>query len=224
MSDSRDRLFWRVLLNAATKPLNVLLLAGMAAAAILTTPWVLGAAIPVYGLMIASTIRDPEGDRPPRAARRRPPAGRQALARGHHRRPARPGDRGAERGARHHRRAREGARAARGHPGGGRQALRRADRQRAPGVGRRPVPADRRRRRPAAPAGRVRAPGPRVTAVGRRGLGDPGAAAGGRGAGGQAGRRSTRRSRTCRRASAPSARVWCRPARRPPLRPWARPT
>ena len=60
MSDSRDRLFWRVLFNAATKPLNMLVLAGMAAAAILTTPWVLAAAIPVYGLMMASTIRDPK--------------------------------------------------------------------------------------------------------------------------------------------------------------------
>jgi len=64
VSDSRDRLFWRVLFNAATKPLNMLVLAGMAAAAILTTPWVLAAAIPVYGLMMASTIRDPkESDR-----------------------------------------------------------------------------------------------------------------------------------------------------------------
>jgi hypothetical protein len=60
VSDSRDRLFWRVLFNAATKPLNMLVLAGMAAAAILTTPWVLAAAIPVYGLMMASTIRDPK--------------------------------------------------------------------------------------------------------------------------------------------------------------------
>ena len=53
----------------------------MVAAAILTTPWVLGAAIPVYGLMIASTIRDPkETDRlvQPVAG---PAAGRQALAR-----------------------------------------------------------------------------------------------------------------------------------------------
>ncbi len=49
-----------MLLNAATKPLNVLVLAVMAAAAILTTPWVLGAALPIYGLMMASTIRDPD--------------------------------------------------------------------------------------------------------------------------------------------------------------------
>ena len=80
MSDSRDRLFWRVLLNAATKPLNVLLLAGMAAAAILTTPWVLAAAIPVYGLMIASTIRDPkETDRLVQRAEDRLPGGRRSL-------------------------------------------------------------------------------------------------------------------------------------------------
>jgi chromosome segregation ATPase len=80
VSDSRDRLFWRVLLNAATKPLNVLLLAGMAAAAILTTPWVLGAAIPVYGLMIASTIRDPkETDRLAQRSQARLPGGKRSL-------------------------------------------------------------------------------------------------------------------------------------------------
>ena len=80
MSDSRDRLFWRVLLNAATKPLNVLLLAGMVAAAILTTPWVLGAAIPVYGLMIASTIRDPrETDRLVARSQDRLPGGKRSL-------------------------------------------------------------------------------------------------------------------------------------------------
>ena len=80
MSDSRDRLFWRVLLNAATKPLNVLLLAGMAAAAILTTPWVLAAAIPVYGLMIASTIRDPkETDRLAQSSEARLPGGKRSL-------------------------------------------------------------------------------------------------------------------------------------------------
>lgn len=80
MSDSRDRLFWRILLNAATKPLNVLLLAGMVAAAILTTPWVLGAAIPVYGLMIASTIRDPqETDRLAQRSQARLPGGKRSL-------------------------------------------------------------------------------------------------------------------------------------------------
>lgn len=64
MSDSGDRLFWRVLLNAATKPLNVLVLAGMVVAAVLTTPWVLAAAVPIYGLLIAGTVRDPkEADR-----------------------------------------------------------------------------------------------------------------------------------------------------------------
>ena len=80
MSDSRDRLFWRVLLNAATKPLSVLLLAGMVAAAILTTPWVLGAAIPVYGLMIASTIRDPrETDRLVRRSQDQLPRAKRSL-------------------------------------------------------------------------------------------------------------------------------------------------
>ena len=69
-----------MLLNAATKPLNVLLLAGMAAAAILTTPWVLAAAIPVYGLMIASTIRDPkEADRLAQRSQDRLPRGKRSL-------------------------------------------------------------------------------------------------------------------------------------------------
>jgi hypothetical protein len=80
VSDSRDRLFWRVLLNAATKPLNVLVLAGMAAAAILTTPWVLAAAVPVYGLLIASTIRDPkEADRLAGATQAQLPGGKRSL-------------------------------------------------------------------------------------------------------------------------------------------------
>jgi chromosome segregation ATPase len=80
VSDSRDRLFRRVLLNAATKPLNVLMLAGMAAVAILTTPWVLAAAIPVYGLMIAATIRDPkETDRLARRAEQHLPGGKRSL-------------------------------------------------------------------------------------------------------------------------------------------------
>jgi hypothetical protein len=80
VSDSRDRLFWRVLVNAATKPLNVLVLAGMAAAAILTTPWVLAAAVPVYGLLIASTIRDPrEADRLAGATQAQLPGGKRSL-------------------------------------------------------------------------------------------------------------------------------------------------
>ena len=60
MSESRDRLFWRVLANAATKPLNVLALAAMCAVAIVTTPLVFLAAVPVYGLLVAATIRDPK--------------------------------------------------------------------------------------------------------------------------------------------------------------------
>ena len=80
MSDSRERLFWRVLLNAATKPLNVLVLAGMVGAAILTTPWVLAAAVPVYGLLMASTIRDPkEADRLAGATQAQLPGGKRSL-------------------------------------------------------------------------------------------------------------------------------------------------
>jgi hypothetical protein len=80
VSDSRERLFWRVLLNAATKPLNVLVLAGMVGAAILTTPWVLAAAVPVYGLLMASTIRDPkEADRLAGASRPQLPGGKRSL-------------------------------------------------------------------------------------------------------------------------------------------------
>ena len=61
MSESRDRLFWRVLANAATKPLNVLALAVMSAVAIVTTtPLVFLAAVPIYGLLVAATIRDPK--------------------------------------------------------------------------------------------------------------------------------------------------------------------
>src|SRR3954462_8584120 len=53
----------------------------MAAAAILTTPWVLGAAIPIYGLMIASTIRDPkETDRLVRRSEAQLPGGKRSLA------------------------------------------------------------------------------------------------------------------------------------------------
>jgi hypothetical protein len=70
----RDRLFWRVLANAATKPLNVLALAGMTAASILITPWVLPAAGVVYGLMVLGTIRDPQEQAKIAAA-----AGRAAL-------------------------------------------------------------------------------------------------------------------------------------------------
>jgi len=80
VSDSRERLFWRVLLNAATKPLNVLVLAGMVGAAILTTPWVLAAAVPVYGLLMASTIRDPkEADRLAGATQAQLPGGKRSL-------------------------------------------------------------------------------------------------------------------------------------------------
>jgi hypothetical protein len=48
-----------VLGNAATKPLNVLVLAAMLAAAFLITPWIAAAAVPVYGLLVAATVRDP---------------------------------------------------------------------------------------------------------------------------------------------------------------------
>src|SRR5215470_1143173 len=67
-------------MNAATKPLNVLVLAAMAGAAILTTPWVLAAAVPVYGLLIASTIRDPkEAERLAGVSQPQLPGGKRSL-------------------------------------------------------------------------------------------------------------------------------------------------
>ena len=50
----------RVLWYAATKPLNVIVLAIMLAAALLVTPWIALAAVPVYGVLVATTLRDPK--------------------------------------------------------------------------------------------------------------------------------------------------------------------
>jgi len=58
-SAERDRLFWRVLVNAATKPLNVLALGAMVAIAFALNPLLLLGAAPVYGLLVAATVRDP---------------------------------------------------------------------------------------------------------------------------------------------------------------------
>src|SRR5262245_61633561 len=52
----------------------------MVGAAILTTPWVLAAAVPVYGLLMASTIRDPkEADRLAGAKQGQLPGGKRSL-------------------------------------------------------------------------------------------------------------------------------------------------
>ena len=61
MPDVSDRLALRVLVNAATKPLNILALCGMVAAAVVfSAPWIVAAALPVYGLLIAATVKDPK--------------------------------------------------------------------------------------------------------------------------------------------------------------------
>jgi len=71
-NEGRDRLFWRVVANAMTKPLNVVALAVLVAAAIVLSPWVLAAAVPVYGLLVVATVRDPaEAKRIAAAADRR---------------------------------------------------------------------------------------------------------------------------------------------------------
>lgn len=60
MADQRDRLALRVIANAATKPLNVLVLAGMIAASVVFGAWwIVAAAVPVYGLLVAATVKDP---------------------------------------------------------------------------------------------------------------------------------------------------------------------
>jgi hypothetical protein len=81
-NDGRDRLFWRVVANAMTKPLNVVALCVLIAAAIVLSPWVLAAAVPVYGLLVVATVRDPaEAERLAAAAERRGlPAGGRSLA------------------------------------------------------------------------------------------------------------------------------------------------
>jgi hypothetical protein len=54
-----DRLFWHLLGRAARRPLNLLVLAGMLVAALLVTPWLAAAAVPVYGLLVAASLRGP---------------------------------------------------------------------------------------------------------------------------------------------------------------------
>jgi len=55
-----DRIFWRVVAHAATRPLNLAVLALMALAAVLVAPWIAVAIIPVYGLLVAATVNDPD--------------------------------------------------------------------------------------------------------------------------------------------------------------------
>lgn len=57
----RDRIFWQVVANAATKPANLLAAAGMVALGILTGQGLIAlAALPVYGLLVGATIKSPK--------------------------------------------------------------------------------------------------------------------------------------------------------------------
>jgi hypothetical protein len=56
-----DRLFWQLLGRAARRPLNLTVLAAMLVAAFVVTPWLAAAALPVYGLLVALSLRrDPD--------------------------------------------------------------------------------------------------------------------------------------------------------------------
>lgn len=55
-----DRIFWRVVAHAATRPLNLAVLALMALAAVLVAPWIAVAIVPVYGLLVVATVNDPD--------------------------------------------------------------------------------------------------------------------------------------------------------------------
>ena len=59
MRGDDTKLFGRVLVNAALKPLNVLVLGAFAAVALVVNPWLLVAAPVVYGALVAATVRDP---------------------------------------------------------------------------------------------------------------------------------------------------------------------
>jgi hypothetical protein len=59
MRGDDTKLLGRVLVNAATKPLNVLVLGVFAAVALVVNPWLLVAAPVVYGALVAATVRDP---------------------------------------------------------------------------------------------------------------------------------------------------------------------
>jgi hypothetical protein len=55
-----DRIFWRVVAHAATRPLNVAVLVLLVLASVLVAPWIAVAIVPVYGLLVAATVNDPE--------------------------------------------------------------------------------------------------------------------------------------------------------------------
>ncbi len=84
MARSDSGLFWRVLLNAATKPRNILTLGGLAALAIAVggpLAALLGVgAVTAYGLLVASTVRDPkENEKLARATEARPGSDRSLM-------------------------------------------------------------------------------------------------------------------------------------------------
>ncbi len=61
MAAERDRLFWRIVWNAATKPLNLLVAAVVEGGGILLQSTLVDvAAVPVYALLVAATIGDPK--------------------------------------------------------------------------------------------------------------------------------------------------------------------
>lgn len=58
--DETDRIFWRVIGHAATRPLNLAVLALLVVGAVLVGPWIAIAIVPVYGLLVAATVKDPQ--------------------------------------------------------------------------------------------------------------------------------------------------------------------
>jgi hypothetical protein len=62
MRDSRetDRIFWRAVGHAATRPLNLAVLAILAVASLLVAYWIAILIVPVYGLLVAATVNDPK--------------------------------------------------------------------------------------------------------------------------------------------------------------------
>jgi hypothetical protein len=58
--EDTDRIFWRVVAHAATRPLNVAVLALLILASVLVAPWIAVAIVPVYGLLVLATVNDPE--------------------------------------------------------------------------------------------------------------------------------------------------------------------
>jgi hypothetical protein len=59
-SGETDRIFWRVMTYAATRPLNLAVLALLVLATVFVAPWIAVAIVPVYGLLVAATVNDPD--------------------------------------------------------------------------------------------------------------------------------------------------------------------